>query len=86
MWYISYVDIIRYPVTSMFEAWYSKAGAFNTNGSTLFDFSTSYAAMMADFAPVPFDVFTPVDKILNIVMPYATIGVSTILAMRFFRT
>ena len=86
LWYASYVDIIRYPITSMFEAWYSKAGPFNTNGSTLFDFSTSYSAMIADFAPLPFDVFTPVDKILNIFIPYATIGLSTIFAIRFFRT
>ena len=85
LWYVSYVDVLRYPVTSMFEAWFSKAGPFNTNGSSLFDFSTNYTCMLADFVPYPFDVFKPADKILNLVMPYVTIGLSSIFDMRFFR-
>ena len=85
IWYLSYADILRYPITSIYEAWFSKAGPYNTNASSLFDFSTNYSCMIADFVPYPFDVFKPVDKILNLVAPYATIGVATILAMRFFK-
>ena len=85
IWYISYADILRYPVTSIYEAWFSKAGPYNTNASSLFDFSTNYNCMVADFVPYPFTVFKPADKILNLLMPYATIGVCTILSMRFFK-
>ena len=85
LWYFSYIDLVRYPVTSVYEAWFSKAGPYNTNGSTLFDFSTTYSAMVADIVPYPFDVFKSYDKILNLVMPYVTICLCGGFAVRFFR-
>ncbi len=77
LWYISYIDFVRYPVTSAFEAIYSKASTFNVYGSSIFDFSTPYYAQLNGLTSYPFLVLTPVDKILNMTVPYGVFAICT---------
>lgn len=70
-WYISYFDPLRYPISLNFEAFFSLPSDYNVYGSTIFDVSTPYKCMFASILSYPTIVFEPVDKILDLVIPYA---------------
>lgn len=76
LWTVSYFDFIRYPVTSAFEAIYGHASTYNVNGSSLFDFSTPYKAEIMSVAAYPFEILKPVDKLLNMTIPYLVFAIS----------
>lgn len=84
LWIVSYFDFIRYPVSMSFEAVFSHASTYNVYGSNLFDFSTPYYTQIMNLVSYPFEVLKPVDKILNMTVPYLVIlgSVSTILFVK----
>lgn len=81
VWWVSYADFVRYGSTQMYEAMYSKLGAFNLNASSLFDFKATYVTKIVSLVDMPFRVFLPYDKVLNFIMPYAVFTFSASLIM-----
>lgn len=72
-WYISYFDPLKYPISLNFEAFFSLPSDYNVYGSTIFDVGTPYKCMFASIISYPTIVFEPVDKILDLTIPYVEI-------------